>query len=150
MLRCVRLWSGLDGESHFEEGAIDLEPGPRGDGLSEKFHVAGASFQETRADPKLGWHTDPARQLVITLSGTLEFTTHDGLFSLRPGDILFTEDTSGRGHDWRLVGNQPWRRLYAILDGEAVVPFRSSEARPADADREPFRTNATAATGACR
>jgi hypothetical protein len=133
MLRCVRLWSGLDGESHFEEGAIDLEPGPRGDGLSDKFPDAAASFQETRADPKLGWHTDPARQLVITLSATLEFMTHEGLFSLRPGDILLTEDTSGRGHDWRLVGDQPWRRLYAVLDRDAVVPFLPTEPRPAGA-----------------
>jgi hypothetical protein len=28
MIRCIRLWSGLDGESHFEEGAVDLEAGP--------------------------------------------------------------------------------------------------------------------------
>ena len=86
MIRCVRLWSGPDGNSHFEEGVIDLEPGPRGDTLSGKFPIASVSFQETNADPKLGWHLDPARQLVITLSGALEFTTHDGRFSLRAGD----------------------------------------------------------------
>jgi hypothetical protein len=85
MIRCIRLWSGPDGRSHFEEGVIDLEPGPRGDTLSGKFPIASVSFQETNADPKLGWHPDPARQLVITLSGALEFTTHDGRFSLRAG-----------------------------------------------------------------
>jgi hypothetical protein len=150
MIRCIRLWSGLDGESHFEEGVVDLEAGPRGDALSGKFPVTAASFQETRADPKLGWHTDPVRQLVITLGGTMEFTTHDGLFSLRAGDILFTEDTSGRGHDWRLVGDQPWRRLYAVLDKETVVPFRPAESRAANDDREPVRANPTATTGARR
>ena len=148
MIRCIRLWSGQDGESHFEEGAIDLEPGPRGDALSGKFPVTAALFQETLADPKLGWHTDSARQLVITLSGTLEFKTQDGLFSLRPGDILFTEDISGRGHDWRMVGDQPWRRLYAVLDKETIVPFRPAEPRAANADRESFRAAAT--TGARR
>jgi hypothetical protein len=85
MIRCVRLWSGPDGNSHFEEGAIDLESGPRGDTLSGKFPIASVSFQETNADPKLGWHRDPARQLVITLSGALEFTTGDGRFSLWRG-----------------------------------------------------------------
>jgi quercetin dioxygenase-like cupin family protein len=148
MIRCIRLWSGPDCESHFEEGAIDLEAGPRGDALSGKFRVAAVSFQETRADPKLGWHTDPARQLVITLSGTMEFTTHDGVFALRPGDILFTEDTSGRGHDWRLIGDQPWRRVYAVLDKETLVPFRPAEPRATNTDREPFR--AAAATGVRR
>ena len=34
MIRCVRLWSGPDGNSHFEEGAIDLKSGPRGEVLS--------------------------------------------------------------------------------------------------------------------
>ena len=53
MFRCVRFWSGLDGRSHFEEGLVDLEPGPRGDALSSKFPVISASFQETDADPKL-------------------------------------------------------------------------------------------------
>jgi len=34
MIRCVRLWTGDDQNSHFEEGVIDLEPGQRGDSLS--------------------------------------------------------------------------------------------------------------------
>ena len=94
MIRCIRLWSGQDGRSRFEEGVIDLEPGSRGDVVSSTSPIASVSFQETNADPKLGWHPDPARQLVITLSGALEFTTHDGRFSLCAGEILFTEDTS--------------------------------------------------------
>jgi hypothetical protein len=130
MIRCIRLWSGSDGHSHFEEGVIDLKPGSRGDTLSSKFAITALSFQETDADPKLGWHPDPARQLVITLSGALEFTTHDGRFSLGAGDILFTEDTVA-GHDWTLLGDQPWRRLYAILDQVTVVPFRPDEPRTA-------------------
>jgi quercetin dioxygenase-like cupin family protein len=127
MIRCVRLWSGADGQSHFAEGAIALAPGVRGDALSKTFPVGNVSFQETDADPKLGWHTDAARQLVITLSGELTFETRDGSFQLKPGDILFTEDTCGRGHDWKLTGDTPWRRLYALLDPETMVPFTPTE-----------------------
>jgi hypothetical protein len=147
MIRCVRLWSGPDGKSHFEEGAIDLEFGPRGDTLSGKFPIASVSFQETDSDPKLGWHPDPARQLVITMSGALEFATHDGSFSLRAGDILFTEDTVA-GHVWKLLGGQPWRRAYAILDQATVVPFRPAEPRLAAADPESRKARAAAKTGA--
>jgi hypothetical protein len=143
MIRCVRLWSGQDGRSHCEEGVIDLEAGPRGDLLSDKFPIASVSFQETDADPKLGWHADPARQLVITLSGALDFTTHDGRFSLRSGDILLTEDTAA-GHDWTLLGEQPWRRLYAILEQPTVVPFRPTE--PDSAATVPQSREAKAAT----
>jgi hypothetical protein len=70
MIRCIRLWSGLDGHSHFEEGVI--EPVPHGDTLSGKFPIASVSFQKANANPKLGWHPDPARQLVIT-------KRHDGV-----------------------------------------------------------------------
>ena len=94
-LRCIKLWTGTDQKSHFEEGFIDLEPGVRGDALSVKFPITSASFDETDTDPKLGWHPDPARQLVITLSGILEFETSDGRFALGPGDILFTEVSRG-------------------------------------------------------
>jgi hypothetical protein len=145
MIRCIRLWSGLDGHSHFEEGVIDLELGPRGDTLSGEFPTS-VSFQETKADPKLGWHPDLARQLVITLGGTLEFTTHDGRSSLRAGDILFTEDTVA-GHDWRLLGDQPWRRLYAILDQVTVVPFRPAEPRSVIAGPESPKAKTATMTG---
>jgi hypothetical protein len=128
MIRCIKLWTGADQKSHFEEGVIDLEPGARGDALSVKFPIVSASFHETDADPKLGWHPDPARQLVITLSGNLEFETPDGRFELRTGDVLFTEDTSGAGHNWKMVGDQPWRRLYTILDPNTDVPFRRAAA----------------------
>jgi hypothetical protein len=128
MIRCVRLWSGPDGHSHFEDGVIGLEAGQRGGQLSGKFPIASVSFQETNADPKLGWHPDPARQFVITLSGALEFTAHDGRFSLRAGDTLLTEDTVA-GHDWKLLGEQPWRRIYAVLEPGTVVPFRPAGPR---------------------
>ena len=124
MIRCVKLWTGADGKSHFQEGCIGLEPGARSDALSTRLRISSASFHETDADPKLGWHPDAARQLVISLSGTLQFETQDGGFALRPGDVLFTEDTGGAGHDWTMMGEEPWRRLYTILEPDSPVPFR--------------------------
>ena len=132
MIRSIKLWTGADQQSHFEEGFIDLEPGIRGDALSVKFPIASASFHETDVDPRLGWHPDADRQLVITLSGTLEFETPDGRFTLSAGDILFTEDTGGAGHNWKMIGDQPWRRVYTILDPKTVVPFTSAAAGEKD------------------
>jgi hypothetical protein len=124
MIRCIKLWTGADEKSHFVEGLIDLEPGARAETLSVKCPITSVSFHETDADPKLGWHPDQDRQLVITLSGTLEFETPNGRFILRPGDILFTEDTRGAGHNWKMVSDQPWCRVYTVLDPNTVVPFR--------------------------
>lgn len=64
------------------------------------------------------------RQLVVTLAGTLVFTTRDGeQFTLRPGDVLLAEDTVGSGHQWRLEGADPWRRMYIQLAEGTEVPF---------------------------
>ena len=129
MIRCVRLWTGEDRNSHFEEGVIDLAPGTRGDWLSEKVGAASISFQETASGGSFAWHDAPVRQLVITLSGTLDFQTREGKhFMLWPGDLLLAEDTTGSGHSWRLTDNSSWRRAYVVLEPGAAVPFRAAAA----------------------
>jgi quercetin dioxygenase-like cupin family protein len=122
----VRIWTGDDQHSYFEEGWIELNPGTHGDLLSDKSMVTSASFQETAPGGALAWHTAPVRQLVVTLSGTLDFETRGGQhFQLMTGDILLAEDTFGSGHAWRLVDEQPWRRVYLVLAPDALVPFKS-------------------------
>jgi quercetin dioxygenase-like cupin family protein len=80
--------------------------------------------EETAGGGSLAWHTAPVRQLVVTLAGTLLFSTRDGeQFTLRPGDVLLAEDTAGSGHQWRLEGSDPWRRMYVVLAEGADVPF---------------------------
>jgi quercetin dioxygenase-like cupin family protein len=128
MIRCVRIWTGDDQNSHFEEGVIDLEPGNRGDVLSGKTQTTTISFEETASGGAFAWHTAPIRQLVVTLSGTLDFQTREGEhFLIHPGDILLAEDTAGGGHSWKLTDNQPWRRAYVILQPGTDVPFRASK-----------------------
>jgi quercetin dioxygenase-like cupin family protein len=120
----VRIWTGADGDSLFEEGRIDLPKGERGDSLSETMDAASISFRETKAGGTFAWHDAPARQFVLTLSGTLDFQTRKGAhFTIRPGDVLLAEDTTGTGHSWKLVGEDPWRRAYIILPPGADQHF---------------------------
>jgi hypothetical protein len=124
MIRCVRIWTGNDRNSYFEEGHLHLNPGARGDVLSGTLAATSVAFEETSAGGAFAWHDAPYRQLVITLSGTLDFETAGGQhFQLRPGDILLAEDTAGSGHRWRLTDEQPWRRAYVILSPGVAVPF---------------------------
>jgi len=113
----IRLFTGKDGESHFEEGTLDL---PKLEGSAHRSRSYGArevSFEESPPGSSLDWHRAPTRQYVITLSGTLEFETRLGkTFTLAPGIILLAEDTEGGGHRWRLTDDQPWRRVYVILE----------------------------------
>ena len=141
MIRCVRLWTGDDKNSHFEEGVIELEPGQRGDWLSGKVDATTISFQETASGGAFAWHTAPVRQLVITLSGTLDFQTRDGEhFLLHPGDILLAEDTVGSGHSWKLTDDSSWRRAYVVLQPGAAVPFRARKLQRVDGLIETAKT----------
>jgi hypothetical protein len=124
MIRCVRIWSGDDGDSVFEEGEIALSQGERGDVLSLNAAASSVSFRETRSGGAFAPHDAPTRQFVITLTGTLEFKTKPGaIFTLRPGDVLLAEDTTGSGHSWRLVGDEPWRRAYVMIPPGENVAF---------------------------
>jgi quercetin dioxygenase-like cupin family protein len=130
MIRCIRIWTGDDQQSRFEEGFIDLESGIHGDLLSGRMPATTVSFQETASGGTLDWHTAPVRQLVVTLSGTLDFETRAKKhFTLTPGVVLLAEDTMGGGHAWRLVDSEPWRRIYVVLAPGAEVPFKAGAAR---------------------
>ena len=124
MIRCVRLFTGPDAGSHVQIGRLDLSPGRNDDLVSTAMASTWVTAEETASGGTLAWHTAPVRQLVVTLAGTLVFTTRDGEeFTLAPGDVLLAEDTVGSGHQWRLVGEDPWRRLYVVLADGAEVPF---------------------------
>jgi quercetin dioxygenase-like cupin family protein len=124
MIRCVRLWTGQEGTSHVEIGRLDMRTGRNDDLVSATMSSAHVTVEETAGGGTLAWHTAPVRQLVVTLSGTLVFSTRDGEeFTLHPGDVLLAEDTEGTGHQWRLEGADPWRRMYVVLAPAADVPF---------------------------
>lgn len=114
--RLVHLFTGDDGQSHVTEGEIALHPLDARDAASPFETVTRVRFAEASPGSDLVWHDAPQRQYVVTLSGTLEFETRDGTrFRLGPGDVLLAEDTAGGGHRWRLVDDQPWRRVYIAL-----------------------------------
>lgn len=115
MIRCVRMWTGEDGNSLFEEGTLELNNIAGGDSQTPTIAVNELTFRETVSGGSFDWHQDPVPRYVITLSGTLEFETKDGSkFIINPGDILLAQDNTGTGHKWRLIGDEPWRRAYVV------------------------------------
>ena len=114
-IRAFKLYTGRDNASHVLEGTVDEKA---------RTDVIAIHFKETPAHSSYDWHPDPEPQYVITLSGTLEFTTRSGeTFVLRPGDVLLAEDNVGTGHKWRLIDDWPWRRAYVVLKPGAKDSF---------------------------
>lgn len=125
MIRCVRMWTGEDGNSHFEEGTLVMKEGERGDFIGLPIAVNELSFRETTSGGSFDWHKDPVPRFVITLSGTLEFEMASGeTFQIKPGDILLAQDNTGTGHKWRLVDDKPWRRAYVVYDEKSDLTFK--------------------------
>ncbi len=127
-MQCIRLFKDTDGKSGFQEGSLTLQPDKNQSVRSERMQAVQRFLEETQATAQPTWHRVPNRQLVVTLTGTLEFKTAEGWqFTVHAGDVLLAGDTTGSGHGWRIVGDEPWRRVYIVLGEAAIVPFRASQ-----------------------
>jgi hypothetical protein len=117
-MQATRVYTGSDGESHFEDMEIPLEDlGPFG-AMSKLIEATGVVFRETGPDYDLDFHNAPRRQFVLMLSGgAVEIEVGDGSKRrLGPGDILLAEDTTGRGHISRAVDDQTRVSIFITLD----------------------------------
>jgi hypothetical protein len=116
-MKIARLYTGPDGESHFEDLDIALEDTDGLDIRSELMKATGILFRETGADYDEDFHNAPRRQFVITLKGQVEIVLGDGTTRrFGPGDVVLAEDTTGRGHISRAVNNQPRTSVFVTLD----------------------------------
>lgn len=108
-----RLYTGADGESHIEE----LKPQDHPE-LRELQGTSGIRLQEFTAKQFIDWHPAPRRQWVIILSGELEIGLGDGtLRRFGPGDARLVEDTTGRGHTTRTLGETSCLAMAVHLAG---------------------------------
>jgi len=67
-----------------------------------------------------GWdsplHPSPRRQLFVMLSGVIEGGASDGqTMRLGPGDVLLMEDTSGKGHTAKVIGDSDVHAMFVHL-----------------------------------
>ncbi|PON15791.1 hypothetical protein C2W62_21940 [Candidatus Entotheonella serta] len=96
-----RMYTGDDNETHLEEQ--DLESHPILKSPMDTQHIF---FREMEPGRFVDWHPAPQRQYVIILEGELEIGFGDGTTRrFGKGDARLVEDTTGRGHTTRAVGN---------------------------------------------
>jgi hypothetical protein len=114
----TRIYTGPDGESHFEDLQIELSDLGAIGAMSKPLAAQSILFRETGADYDLGFHSAPRRQFVIMLSGgRVELEVGSGEKRvLGPGDVLLAEDTTGRGHISRALDPEPRRSIFVALE----------------------------------
>jgi hypothetical protein len=113
----VRIYTGADNQSHFEDVQIPLKSTGNIGFISQLMKATGIVFRETGGDYNYDFHTAPRRQYVVNLEGEVEIEVGDGTKRiLRSGDILLAEDTTGQGHVSRAVAGKPRKSLFITLD----------------------------------
>ena len=115
--KITRIYTGSDGESHFEDSEIAIESKEILGRQSEPMKATGIMFKEHDINWENVWHNAPQRQFVVTLEGEVEIVIGDGTKrQFGPGDVLLAEDITGRGHISRAVNKQPRKSIFITLD----------------------------------
>lgn len=90
--------------------------------VSDLIECHSVRLAETAPGGVYDWHPAPRKQYVVTLTGTIEFTFGNGeILLVKAGDVFLANDLEGKGHKWKIVGDEPWRRLYVHLDHAPVT-----------------------------
>jgi quercetin dioxygenase-like cupin family protein len=115
--KITRLYTGPDGESHFEDTVLHLECQVGTGRKAESLKATGITVREKGPRQDHDWHNTPYRQFLIVLEGEVEMEVGDGSKrKFGPGDILLSEDTTGQGHITRALGNQSRKAVVVGLE----------------------------------
>lgn len=110
-MKYVRLYADENGDSHFEDvdvemSLVDISPPAPPLDVSAPEASSGVAFLRTPA----GWYGEPhpvaGRIFLIYLVGEMDATVSDGeVRRFGPGSVVLVEDTSGKGHASRVLGD---------------------------------------------
>lgn len=112
-MKMTRLFSGTDGQSHFEDIEIVLNP-VHVALFSPPFATDHIQFGSVEGIDEIPWHTQESPAYIMILRGTMELEIGDGTKRIfNSGDILLAEDTTGQGHITRSINGKKWEFLIA-------------------------------------
>ena len=96
--KVVRVHATSDGGSRVEELVIspDAKPIPVTAMTAGAYRGSGATAPD--------WHTAPRKQFAINMTGELEVELSDGSRRRIGSDLVYLEDTTGKGHVTRALG----------------------------------------------
>ena len=109
-MKIVRVYSDAAGESHFADvdvamAPVDFAPPAPPVHLSAFASADQYGFMGGPPGWDGDWHPAPRRLLTVYLTGEVEVAVSDGAVRrFRAGDVTLAEDTTGKGHRSRVMG----------------------------------------------
>lgn len=95
-MNVVRVYADLAGESHLHDVALPV---------GSNAPATACSFVSLPPGFDTGWHPSARRWIVLYLAGEIEVEASDGdRRRFAPGDVTLADDTTGKGHRSRGVG----------------------------------------------
>jgi hypothetical protein len=112
MSRLVRIYADRDGESHVEELELSVvnppTPGAAGGTIPSEGRPTLRAYPVRSPEDDwavVDWHRAPRKTFVVAISGNIEVEVSDGQrLAIDKGDLVYLEDTTGKGHVTRLRG----------------------------------------------
>ena len=124
-MRVTRIYTGDDGQSHFED--IEVGTGSGDTQRSADFPATAVGLRESDGARNLDFHPAPRRQLVAILAGRLEIEVGDGTKrEFGPGELFLADDTSGQGHILRDIGGPHSGIVVPLAPEFDLEAFRSA------------------------
>ena len=123
-MKCLRVYADEKSESHFSKMVIAMSESQLVPGhtiqRSSPTAAAHIQFLTFPAGVSNDWHPAPARQFVISLDRTFEIETSDGQRrQVRPSNVIFVEDTWGKGHRTRSPDGRAGTLIFVPLAGDS-------------------------------
>ncbi len=108
----TRIYADSAGRSHFSDETMQLDPVTPGRGVppTPASSPIPATAMRVFCPPSggdAGWHPVPGRVFNLILSGEVEIEVSSGeTRRFGPGSLVLGEDTTGQGHQTRVVGKE--------------------------------------------
>lgn len=116
----TRLYTGVDGLSHFEQVNVKLSPvAGAPTSVEESEHLSMKNAYVVRIAPGFfeDWHNADVRRYVVTIRGRAEVEVAGGQkLVAQPGQVVLAEDLTGKGHRFRVLGDSNWVALFVDME----------------------------------
>lgn len=111
LVMVTRLYTGPDGQSHIDQMPVMFHGAPD----EASTDVKATDTYLARGAPGMfeTWHATKRKRYIVVIRGEADVTTTDGeKLRLVPGHLYLAEDLTGKGHTFRVLGNQEWVALF--------------------------------------